>query len=105
MRITTKPKFISYCFATLNTRTHRSQQQQFPLSEARHASVAGVVTRGHEQAATADHYNSVVRTRDSQSDSYIYHVKRFNNWVKTCLIHGAEPDPAATGKTGQFEFV
>jgi mRNA capping enzyme len=53
-------------------------------------STRGVVTQGHDQIAAANHYDNLKRTKDTQSDSFIYHMKRYNNWVKTMLIHGAE---------------
>ncbi|KAG5187901.1 S-adenosyl-L-methionine-dependent methyltransferase [Tribonema minus] len=52
----------------------------------------GVVTGGLEQSLAASHYNSLVRKRDAQAQSYIYHLRRFNNWVKMLLIRRAEPE-------------
>jgi mRNA capping enzyme len=53
-------------------------------------STRGVVTQGHDQIAAANHYDNLKRTKETQADSFIYHMKRYNNWVKTMLIHGAE---------------
>jgi hypothetical protein len=52
----------------------------------------GVATGGAEQMQAAIHYNTLVRDRNTQAHSYIYHLRRFNNWVKMLLIRAAQPE-------------
>jgi len=44
---------------------------------------------GSDQVASADAYSSLVRTRDSMRNSYMYHLRRLNNAIKSSLISSA----------------
>jgi hypothetical protein len=73
-----------------------------PSSAARTSEVASSIaaaSAASAQAVAAQHYNALVRTREGQADSFIYHMKRFNNWVKGVLIDGAVSDRRNGGET------
>ncbi|CAM9120399.1 unnamed protein product [Chrysoparadoxa australica] len=69
-----------------------------PVAEAAELPSTFLQARGpSDQERAADHYNTLKRSRESQADSYIYHVKRFNNWVKSALIQRAKPEEGRKG--------
>eukprot|EP00752_Nemacystus_decipiens_P017947 g16087.t1 len=49
------------------------------------------------QAEAAAKYGEELRTEAQQASSFIYHLKRFNNWVKATLISKASKDTASAG--------
>ncbi|CAM9911415.1 unnamed protein product, partial [Hapterophycus canaliculatus] len=49
------------------------------------------------QAKAAAKYGEELRTESQQASSFIYHLKRFNNWVKATLISKANKDIANAG--------
>ncbi|CAM9439045.1 unnamed protein product, partial [Pylaiella littoralis] len=49
------------------------------------------------QAEAAAKYSEELRTEAQQASSFIYHLKRFNNWVKATLISKANKDTANAG--------
>ncbi|CAN0296294.1 unnamed protein product [Scytosiphon promiscuus] len=49
------------------------------------------------QAEAAAKYGEELRTESQQASSFIYHLKRFNNWVKATLISKAKKDNTNAG--------
>ncbi|CAM9168977.1 unnamed protein product [Ectocarpus sp. 12 AP-2014] len=49
------------------------------------------------QAEAAAKYSEELRTEGQQASSFIYHLKRFNNWVKATLIAKASKDASHAG--------
>ena len=47
------------------------------------------VVEGASQATAASFYNTLKRDRGTQHETRIYHMRRFNNWVKSELIRKA----------------
>ena len=75
---TFKPSQVSYVStSTENVTSESAVVAPFPSSSNK---------RGHEQTMAADHYGAVVRNRSSRHESFIYHLRELNNWVKTALI-------------------
>ncbi|CAM9351246.1 unnamed protein product, partial [Discosporangium mesarthrocarpum] len=56
--------------------------------------------RDSAQAEAALKYGDELRTASEQAHSLIYHLKRFNNWVKITLIAKASKDPARGKEAG-----
>lgn len=48
-----------------------------------------LVWPSRDEAQTADHYNQLERSWDSQAETRIFHLRRFNNWIKSELISEA----------------
>ncbi|CAM9147839.1 unnamed protein product [Choristocarpus tenellus] len=52
---------------------------------------------GSAQAEAASKYGEELRAASEQAQSLIYHLKRFNNWVKATLISKASKEPEQKG--------
>lgn len=55
-----------------------------------------------DEVQTADHYNQLERSWDSQTQTRIYHLRRLNNWIKSELISEAI---AACSASNQLRFL
>lgn len=53
-----------------------------------------LIQESDDQTA-ADFYNKLQRTKENEGQTRIYHLRRFNNWVKAELIARALPSPHA----------
>ena len=59
-------------------------------------------TFSNSQAIDTDRfYSSVVRDLESRADSYLYHMRNFNNWVKAKLIALARPVRKVTASSSR----
>lgn len=54
------------------------------------------------QAEAAAKYGEELRTEAQQASSFIYHLKRFNNWVKS-TVRALCADLLGTGNVGQVD--
>ncbi|CAN0141695.1 unnamed protein product [Laminaria digitata] len=77
---------------TSSVRRDRGQGQGGPAMAGRREG-----GRGSAQAKAAAKYGEELRTEAQQASSFIYHLKRFNNWVKATLISKASKDTAISG--------
>ena len=56
-----------------------------------------------DDQVAADFYNQLGRSHETQADSQIYHLRRFNNWVKMMLITEVWRQATPLGsKTGEL---
>eukprot|EP00903_Cladosiphon_okamuranus_P012281 g11517.t1 len=73
------------------------------LEHRGHGGQGGQARMGREgaplsaQAEAAAKYGEELRTEAQQASSFIYHLKRFNNWVKATLISKANKDTTNAG--------
>ena len=51
-------------------------------------------------AAADDFYSNLTRDQDTTADSNLFHMRKFNNWVKSIQIQELDPNAGGTGKSG-----
>mmetsp|Transcript_14865 Transcript_14865/g.36412 ORF Transcript_14865/g.36412 Transcript_14865/m.36412 type:complete len:889 (+) Transcript_14865:224-2890(+) len=88
---------------TTNWGTTTSDNQQQFQNGQEDVDDGGDDSRFHKDrgaAAADDFYSNLTRDQDTTADSNLFHMRKFNNWVKSIQIQELDPNAGGTGKLG-----